>query len=46
VLAVRQPFIGHERLVHRMKWVEVTEVARFVETVTRHHSVVAQNIDG
>jgi hypothetical protein len=46
VLAVTQPFIGHERLVHKMTWTQVKEVSRFVETVTRHHPVLAQNIDG
>jgi len=46
VLAVTQPFIGHERLVHRMKWTEIKEVATFVETVTRRHTILAQNTDG
>jgi mono/diheme cytochrome c family protein len=46
VLAVTQPFIGHERLVHKMTWAEVKVVARYVETVTRHHPVLAQPIDG
>src|SRR5205085_2756071 len=46
VLAVTQPFIGHERLVHKMTWTEVKEVSRFVETVTKRHSVLARPIDG
>jgi len=46
VLAIRQPFIGHERLVHKMTWEQVKEVSRFVETVTRRHTVLAKNIDG
>jgi hypothetical protein len=46
VLAVTQPFIGHERLVRKMTWTQVVEVSRFVETVTKRHSVLAQNIDG
>jgi hypothetical protein len=46
VLAIRQPFIGHERLVHKMTWTEVKEVSTFVETVTRRHAVLAQQIDG
>lgn len=46
VLAVKQPFIGHERLVHKMTWAEVTEVSRFVEIATRNHQVLAHNIDG
>jgi len=46
VLAVTQPFIGHEHLVHRMTWAQIKEVSRFVETVTRHHTVLAKNIDG
>ncbi len=46
VLAVTQPFIGHEHLVHRMTWAQIKEVSTFVETVTKHHAVLAKNIDG
>jgi len=46
VLAVKQPFIGHEVLIRKMTWTQVTEVAAFVAKVTRHHAVVAQFTDG
>jgi mono/diheme cytochrome c family protein len=46
VLAVTQPFIGHEVIVHKMKWAQIREVALFVQAATKKHSVVAQNIDG
>ena len=46
VLAVTQPFIGHEMLVHKMTWVQIQKVSKYVASVTRKHSVVAQKIDG
>jgi hypothetical protein len=46
VLAVTQPFIGHERLVHKMTWIEIKQVSAFVATATKHHTVLAHNIDG
>jgi hypothetical protein len=46
VLAVTQPFIGHEVLVHKMTWTQIKEVSVFVETVTKRHSILAQLIDG
>jgi hypothetical protein len=46
VLAVKQPFIGHEVLIHKMTWTQITEVAAFVATVTKHHPVLAQFTDG
>jgi mono/diheme cytochrome c family protein len=46
VLAVTQPFIGHEVLVHKMTWAQIEKVSKFVESATRNHSVVAQKIDG
>jgi hypothetical protein len=46
VLAVTQPFIGHEVLVHKMTWAQVRTVSIFVAKVTKHHAVLAQNVDG
>jgi mono/diheme cytochrome c family protein len=46
VLAVTQPFIGHEMLVHKMTWAQIQKVSKYVASVTRKHSVVAQKIDG
>ena len=46
VLAIRQPFIGHEILFYKMTWIQVKEVSAFVATVTKHHSVLAQATDG
>lgn len=46
VLAITQPFIGHERLVHKMTWRQIKEVSTFVQTATKHHAVLAHNIDG
>jgi mono/diheme cytochrome c family protein len=46
VLAVKQPFIGHEVLIRKMTWAQVTEVAAFVANVTKHHPVLAQFTDG
>jgi len=41
-----QASMGHERVVHRLKWAEIREVARFVDTATKRHPVLAQPIDG
>jgi hypothetical protein len=46
VLAVRQPFIGHEILFRKMTWTQITEVSTFVATVTKHHPVLASATDG
>jgi hypothetical protein len=46
ILAVEQPFIGHEVLVRKMTWTQVKQVSTFVATVTKHHSVLAQAVDG
>jgi mono/diheme cytochrome c family protein len=46
VLAVTQPFVGHEVLVHKMTWTQIQTVSKFVQNATRHHSVLAQKIDG
>jgi hypothetical protein len=46
VLAVTQPFIGHEVLVHKMTWTQVREVSEFVATVTKHHQVLGLSTDG
>jgi mono/diheme cytochrome c family protein len=46
VLAVRQPFIGHEVLVRKMTWEQITKVATFVASATRRHRVVARFTDG
>ena len=46
VLAVRQPFIGHEVLFRKMTWTQVKEVSTFVAIVTKHHSVLASSTDG
>jgi mono/diheme cytochrome c family protein len=46
ILAVTQPFIGHEVLAHKMTWAQIKTVSSFVATVTKHHSVLAQPVDG
>ncbi len=46
VLAVTQPFIGHEVLFHKMTWTQIKEVSTFVATATKHHSLHAQPTDG
>jgi mono/diheme cytochrome c family protein len=46
ILAVSQPFIGHERIAHKMTWDELKEVSTFVQTATKHHKVLAQDVDG
>ena len=46
VLAVKQPFIGHEVLIRKMTWAQVTAVAAFIANVTKHHPVLAQFTDG
>jgi hypothetical protein len=46
VLAVTQPFIGHEVIVHKMNWIQIRQVSEFVATVTKQHSVLALPTDG
>jgi mono/diheme cytochrome c family protein len=46
VLSITLPFIGHETVVHKMTWVQIDVVSRYVETVTRNHEIVAQFNDG
>jgi mono/diheme cytochrome c family protein len=46
VLSITLPFIGHEMLVDKMSRTEVREVSEFVAAATRHHSILAQAVDG
>jgi mono/diheme cytochrome c family protein len=46
VQAVTTPWAGHEVLFQKMTWSEVTQVAEYVATVTKHHRGLAQPIDG
>jgi mono/diheme cytochrome c family protein len=46
VLAVKQPFIGHEVLVRKMTWAQIMKVATFVANATKHHAVRALFTDG
>jgi hypothetical protein len=46
VVAVTQPFIGHEIIVHKMTWTQIKVVSAFVQTVTKHHSMLALPVDG
>jgi len=46
VVAVTTPFAGHEIVFTKMTWTEVNQVAKYVETVTKHHTALAQPIDG
>jgi mono/diheme cytochrome c family protein len=46
VVAVTTPFAGHEIVFKKMTWTEVNQVAKYVETVTKHHPGLAQPIDG
>ena len=46
VLAVKQPFIGHEVLVRKMTWAQIMKVATFVANATKHHAVLALFTDG
>ena len=46
IVAVTSPFIGHEVLVRKMKWIQIREVAAYVAAVTKGHSVPALPTDG
>jgi mono/diheme cytochrome c family protein len=46
VLAIRQPFIGHEALYHKMNWNQIQAVSKWIANVTRNHPVLAQYVDG
>jgi hypothetical protein len=46
VLAVRQPFVGHEVLFRKMTWTQVTGVSAFIARATKDHSVLASLTDG
>ena len=46
VLAIRQPFIGHEAIYRKMKWNQIQTVSTFVAHATRDHPVLAQAVDG
>jgi mono/diheme cytochrome c family protein len=46
VLSITLPFIGHEVLVHKMTWTQIREVSSFLETATKHNSMLAQAVDG
>jgi hypothetical protein len=37
---------GHERVIHKLKWVELRDVARFIDTATKHNPVLALPTDG
>jgi hypothetical protein len=45
-LAITEPFIGHEILFHKMTLAQVRKVSEYVAAVTKHHTVLAQPIDG
>jgi mono/diheme cytochrome c family protein len=46
VLAVTEPFIGHEVLYHKMTLAQIRLVSTYVATATKHNSVVARPTDG
>ena len=46
VLSITLPFIGHEVVARKMKWQQIEDVSRYVETVTRNHEILAQFNDG
>ena len=46
ILSVTLPFIGHEVLVHKMKWAQTTLVSAYVAAVTKNHDILAQPVDG
>ena len=46
VLAVTEPFIGHEVLFHKMTLVQIRVVSTYVATATKQNSVVARATDG
>ena len=37
---------GHERIFHRLNWAQIRQVARFIDTATKNHEVLAQPTDG
>jgi len=37
---------GHERIIHKLKWVELRDVARFIDAATKHNPVLALPTDG
>ena len=37
---------GHERVIHKLKWAELRDVARFIDTATKNHPVLALPTDG
>ena len=46
VLAIRQPFIGHEAIYRKMKWNQIRTVSIFVASATKDHPILAQAVDG
>ena len=46
VLSITLPFIGHEEIVHKMKWDQIELVSKYVEVVTRKNEILAQFNDG
>jgi len=37
---------GHERVFHKLKWKEITDVAKFIAAATKDHPILAQPTDG
>jgi mono/diheme cytochrome c family protein len=46
VWLLTQSSAGHERIAHKLKWTEVRDVATFIASSTKSHSILAQPIDG
>jgi len=46
VLAITQPFIGHEVLYYKMTLSQIKTVSHFVAKTTLHHPLAAKPIDG
>jgi mono/diheme cytochrome c family protein len=37
---------GHEQVTHKLRWVEIRDVARFTDAATKHNPVLALPTDG
>jgi len=46
VLSITLPYIGHEGVVHKMKWEQIELVSTYVANVTRNNAIPAQFNDG
>ncbi len=44
--SVTMLFGGHEKVIRKMTWAQLKDVARFIQSATRTHPIVAKFSDG